>query len=93
MIPDLNEVNAFAMHLHAIGKHWQGEIFGWSAEYAPESRKKPSGSKMRFTPTDFWIGESGIWFYSLMAQPPLAPAADGGVTGERWRGSGYSCAA
>ena len=21
---------------------------------------------MRFTPADFWIGESGIWFYSLM---------------------------
>lgn len=24
------------------------------------------GSKMRFTPAGFWIGESGIWFYSLM---------------------------
>lgn len=65
-IPDLTEVNAFAMHLHIIGKHWQGEIFGWSAEYTPESRKKPAGSKMRFTPADFWIGESGIWFHSLM---------------------------
>jgi len=21
---------------------------------------------MRFTPADFWIGESGIWFYLLM---------------------------
>ncbi|MGC1376378.1 MAG: hypothetical protein WA821_09150 [Anaerolineales bacterium] len=21
---------------------------------------------MTFTPADFWIGESGIWFYSLM---------------------------
>ncbi|MCX5647140.1 MAG: hypothetical protein NTZ17_21030 [Phycisphaerae bacterium] len=66
VIPDLSEVKAFAHHLHAAGKHWQGEIFGWPAEYTPESRKKPSGSKMRFTPADFWIGESGIWFYSLM---------------------------
>ena len=66
MIPDLSEVKAFARHLHATGKRWQGEIFGWQAEYVPESRKKPAGSKMRFTPADFWIGESGIWFYSLM---------------------------
>ncbi len=66
VIPEPGEVRAFADHLHAAGKHWRGEIFGWQAEYTPESRKKPLGSKMRFTPADFWIGESGIWFYSLM---------------------------
>lgn len=65
-IPDLGEVKAFANYLHAVGRHWQGEIFGWSAEYTPESRRKPSASKMTFTPADFWIGESIIWFYSLM---------------------------
>ena len=65
-IPQLNEVKVFAQHLHTIGKSWQGEIFGWPAEYTPESRKKTSASKMSFTPADFWIGESGIWFYSLM---------------------------
>lgn len=65
-IPDLSEVRDFANHLHGTGKHWQGEMYGWQAEYTPESRKKPVGSKMRFTPADFWIGESGIWFYSLM---------------------------
>ena len=31
-----------------------------------QSRRKPPGSKMQFTPADFRIGESGIWFYSLM---------------------------
>ncbi len=66
VIPELDEVRAFANHLHATAKHWQGEIFGWPAEYTPESRKKPLDSKMRFTPADFWIGESGIWFFSLM---------------------------
>jgi hypothetical protein len=65
-IPDLQEVKAFARHLHAIGKYWQGELFGWPAEYTPERRKKPADSKMLFTPADFWIGESGIWFFSLM---------------------------
>ena len=66
VIPDMSEVRAFANHLHAAGKHWQGEILGWPAEYTPESRKKPPGSKLRFTPAAFWIGESGIWFFSLM---------------------------
>jgi len=65
-IPDLAEVNQFARHLHATGKRWSGDLFGWQAEYTPERRKKPLASKMLFTPADFWIGESGIWFYSLM---------------------------
>ena len=65
-IPEKQEVTAFAAHLHSAGKPWQGEMFGWSAEYSPQSRKKPLASKMKFTPADFWIGESGIWFFSLM---------------------------
>ncbi len=66
VIPDLSEVRSLARHLHLSGKAWQGEIFGWPAAYTPERRKKPAASKMRFTPADFWIGESGIWFFSLM---------------------------
>ena len=65
-VPELKEVKAFANHLHSLSKHWQGEIFGWQAEYTPESDKKPEASNMTFTPADFWIGESGIWFFSLM---------------------------
>ncbi|MBL8091911.1 MAG: hypothetical protein KF758_07260 [Anaerolineales bacterium] len=65
-VPDLNEVKDFANHLHSLDKHWQGEIFGWKAEYTPESDQKPLDSNMTFTPADFWIGESGIWFFSLM---------------------------
>lgn len=66
VVPHLSEVKTFANHLHATGKPWQGEVFGWPAEYTPEKRRQPPDSKMRFTPADFWIGESGIWFYSLM---------------------------
>jgi len=65
-IPDLKEVRAFANHLHLHSKTWQGEIFGWSAEYTPESDQKPFDTKMTFTPAEFMIGESGIWFFSLM---------------------------
>lgn len=65
-VPDLKEVKAFADHLHSLGKSWRGELFGWQAEYTPKSDKKPIDSNMTFTPADLWIGESGIWFYSLM---------------------------
>ena len=66
VIPDLEEVRAFARLLHSSGRPWQGEFWGWSAEYTPESRRKPVDSKMTFTPADFWIGVSGVWFFSLM---------------------------
>lgn len=84
VIPDLDEVRAFARHIHVTGKHWQGELFGWQAEYTPENRKKPVGSKMLFTPAGFWIGESGIWFFSLMWEqgrhkPPVEFLDDRGI--------------
>ena len=77
-VPDLKEVKSFANHLYSLGKHWQGEIFGWQAEYTPESDRKPPDSKMTFTPADFWIGESGIWFFSLMWEHGT-PALAGGA--------------
>ena len=36
------------------------------SEYNPERPETPLDSKMTFTPADFCIGESGIWFFSLM---------------------------
>ena len=66
IIPPLSEVREFAAKLHRRGKSWKGELFGWSAEYNPQKSEPPLDSKMRFTPADFCIGESGIWFYSLM---------------------------
>ena len=65
-MPDLQDIHSFANHLHALDAHWHGEIFGWQAEYTPESDQKPADSNMTFTPADFWIGESGIWFFTLM---------------------------
>ena len=43
-----------------------GEAFGWQAEYNPARAEPPLDSTMTLTPADFWIGESGIWFFSLM---------------------------
>lgn len=65
VVPDLEEVRAFAARLHAEEKSWTGEAFGWPAEYNAERPEPPLDSKMGFTPADFCIGESDIWFFSL----------------------------
>jgi hypothetical protein len=65
-IPDLDDIRQFAGKLHAVGETWAGEVFGWSAEYNPERPEPPLDSNMTFTPADFSIGESGIWFFSMM---------------------------
>jgi hypothetical protein len=66
VIPGIEEVREFAARLHAEGKPWEGEAFGWPALYNPGRPEPPLDSKMTFTPADFCIGESGIWFFSLM---------------------------
>lgn len=65
-IPELDEVRRFAGEIHALGKSWRGDAFGWPAEYNPQRPERPLDSKLSFTPADFCIGESGIWFFSLM---------------------------
>ena len=65
VVPDLDEVRAFARRLHTSGEPWQGEAFGWQAEYIPETDSRPLGSRLTFTPAEFWIGESGVWFFSV----------------------------
>lgn len=66
VLPGLDEARAFAARLHALGLSWTGEAFGWPAEYHPEQPIAPLDSIMTFTPADFCIGESGVWFFSLM---------------------------
>ena len=64
MSPDLDKVRRFADTLHAANQPWTGELFGWSAEYNPELAEPPIDSRLSFTPADFCIGESGVWFFS-----------------------------
>ena len=66
LIPEVNEVRQFAADLHARGESWTGDAFGWPAEYHPQQIEAPLDSSLRFTPADFCIGESGLWFFSLM---------------------------
>jgi hypothetical protein len=66
LIPALEDVRRFVSELHAQGKSWSGDAFGWPAEYHAEQPEPPLDSKLPFTPADFCIGESGVWFFSLM---------------------------
>lgn len=65
VIPELDDVRRFAGELHTQGRPWSGEAFGWPAEYEPEQAAPPLDSKLAFTPADFCIGESGVWFFSM----------------------------
>jgi hypothetical protein len=64
LIPDLDEVRAFSDRLNEAGENWAGEAFGWNAEYNAERPEPPLDSNLTFTPADFCIGESDIWFFS-----------------------------
>lgn len=84
----LDDVREFAAECHANGTAWKGEVFGWPAEYNPERSDPPLDSKMTYTPADFCIGESGIWFFSLLWEhghdaPPVEFLDDKNVLEER----------
>lgn len=66
VIPELDEVRQFASGLHARGESWTGDVFGWLAEYCAERPEAPLDSKLSFTPAEFCIGETGVWFFSLL---------------------------
>jgi len=66
VLPGLDEVRALAAKLHVSGKPLTGEAFGWPAEFHPGQAVAPLESKMAFTPSEFCIGENGVWFFSLM---------------------------
>jgi hypothetical protein len=87
VIPGLEEVRTFAGLLHKATVAWQGELWGWPAEYTPESQRKPLDSNMTFTPAEFWIGVSNIWFFSMMWEdgsggPPVEFLDDRGIVVE-----------
>jgi len=68
VVPDLAVVRDFAGQLHASARQWQGEAFGWQAEYVPQRDTPLLESRLAFTPSEFCIRESGVWFFSLMGE-------------------------
>ena len=87
VVPDLEDVRQTAAKLHQQHIVWHGELFGSQAEYNPSRAERPLDSNMSFTPADFCIGESGIWFFSRQwedgrAAPPAEFLDDRNVVQE-----------
>jgi hypothetical protein len=84
VIPDLSDVRDLAGELHRAGEAWEGNAFGWHAEYVPQTARPPVRSSLTFTPAEFCIGESGVWFFSLVwergaASDPVEFLDDSGI--------------
>lgn len=77
--PPLAAVRALAERLHRAGQPFEDVIWGWTVNYEPEIDEAetefevPDGfgglrTELRrfWSPASFTIGESGVWFYSLL---------------------------
>lgn len=78
-IPDLSDVQKLAARLHAAGQSYHDQVWGWEVTYEPELNEAdaevevPDGkggyttqTMPLWTPASFAIGESGVWFFSLL---------------------------
>ena len=78
-VPELAEVREYANVLRLCGEVYEGQMWGWSVHYEPELIEENalfelpdenSGMKRErrrhFSPASFTVGESGIWFFSLL---------------------------
>lgn len=78
-IPDLSDVQKLAARLHAAGQSYHDYVWGWEVTYEPELNEAaaevevPDGKggyttqiMPLWTPASFGIGESGVWFFSLL---------------------------
>ena len=86
-IPDLAQVRTFSDQLHVAGKPWAGLFQGWDGEYIPSDPTPPLGSKMTFTPADFFLRDSRVWCFGRMwvdgdDQPPSETCTEPAVAQE-----------
>ena len=78
-VPELVEVREYANVLHLRGEAYQGQMWGWPVHYEPELIEENAlfelpdeGNGMKRerrrhdSPASFTVGESGIWFFSLL---------------------------
>lgn len=88
-IPKLDDVRVLAERLHNVGQAYHDRVWGWEVTYEPELNEPEAEVEVPdnkggfitkimplWTPASFTIGESGVWFFSLMwehgsNQPPV----------------------
>ena len=79
VIPELTEVREYANALHRRGEAYQGQMWDWPVYYESEVVEErasfqltDNGDGMKqeqrshCSPASFTVGESGIWFFSLL---------------------------
>lgn len=79
LIPDLNDVRQFSDALHAVGREWQGILFGWPARYLPEIDESRAEFEVydqhgnvsieirpHWSPAYFSIGIEGVWSFARL---------------------------
>lgn len=89
VIPEIEKVRSFALQLHARGQTFKDNLWGWPVQYDPEINEEAAEFQVPTTeggyysefrpfwsPASFTIGESGVWFFSLLwengiDQPPV----------------------
>ncbi len=64
-IPEMQDIKKLASTIHAQGKVYTGEGWGWTVNYMPEVQEPIKYSKMTFRPAVFTIGVHPIWFVSF----------------------------
>ncbi len=78
-VPSLDEVRALAYRLHRLNQPYEDVVWGWPVYYDPELKEEetvfdvPDGAggfrtefRPFWSPASFTIGESGVWFFSLL---------------------------
>jgi hypothetical protein len=65
VLPEMDEIRQLAFTLHARGKAYETEMWGWPVSYDPGSPERPIDSKLTFTPALFFIGVWPIWYVSF----------------------------
>ena len=78
-VPELAEVREYANVLHLRGEAYEGQMWGWAVHYEPELIEENAlfalpdenngtrrERRKHFSPASFTVGESGIWFFSLL---------------------------
>ncbi|MFN8440678.1 MAG: hypothetical protein U0175_07920 [Caldilineaceae bacterium] len=89
VVPELDRVRALAQLLHTRGQPFRDTLWGWAVQYEPEINEAAAeyqiptaegGYRVEtrpfWSPASFTIGESGLWFFSLLwengpDQPPV----------------------